>query len=195
MAQPPDRVAETLKTKICLVGDLAVGKTSLIRRYVLNAFSDVYLTTLGTKVSKKVIPIPLPEQSADLKMDMLIWDIMGQHGFQELLKDAYFYGVRGILAVVDLTRKQTLDGLGMWVECVESVAGHVPLLLAVNKSDLETEAAFGKPEIEAVAREFECEYLMTSAKTGTNIEESFQRLALIVARAQLAGTSPEYLRP
>ncbi len=195
MAEPEDKVAETLKTKICLVGDLAVGKTSLIRRFVLNSFSDAYLTTLGTKVSKKVIPVQVPEKGLDLSMDMLIWDIMGQHGFQELLKDAYFYGVRGILAVVDLTRKETLDGVGMWVDCVEGVAGKVPMVLVVNKSDLQSQAAFGSPEIEAVAREFACEYLLASAKLGTNIEESFQGLAMIVAKAQLAGISPDYLRP
>ena len=195
MVQPPSNNVETLKTKICLVGDLEVGKTSLIRRYVLNAFSDAYLTTLGTKVSKKVIPVSLPEKGLELKMDMLIWDIMGQHGFQELLKDAYFYGVRGILAVVDLTRKETLEGLRTWIECVESVAGRVPIFLAVNKSDLQDRAAYGTPEIEAIAREFSCEYLMTSAKLGTNIEECFQRLAAVVARAQLSDPNPAYLKP
>ncbi len=194
MAAPPKSSVQTLKTKICLVGDLAVGKTSLIRRYVLNAFSDAYLTTLGTKVSKKVIPVSVPEQGLELKMDMLIWDIMGQHGFQELLKDAYFYGVRGILAVVDLTRKETLEGMGTWIECVEGVAGRVPIFLAVNKSDLSDQAAFGTPEIEDVARKFRCEYLMTSAKLGTNIEESFQAIATIVAQEQLADVAPSYLR-
>jgi small GTP-binding protein len=176
---------ETIKSKICLVGDLAVGKTSMIRRYVLNAFDDSYLTTLGTKVSKKVIDVPLPEQNLQLSMDMVIWDIMGQHGFQELLKEAYFFGARGILAVADLTRAETLESLRGWIDCVVSVAGNVPILLAVNKADLQEKAAFGTAEIEQVARDFHCEYLMTSAKLGSNVEESVRGLATLVAKNQL----------
>lgn len=174
-----------MKSKICLVGDLAVGKTSLIRRFTLDTFDDVYLTTLGTKVSKKSIDVTLPGYATTMRMDMLIWDIMGQHAFQELLKDSYFYGVRGVLAVADLTRLETLNDIDLWVDLVESVTGEVPMLLVVNKADLEDRAAFGPKQIEAVANAFGCEYMTTSAKTNTRIEEAFQKLAQIVAVHQL----------
>ncbi len=179
---------EILKTKICLVGDNAVGKTSLIRRYVLDMFDDKYLTTLGTKVSKREIEIPFPKENLTAKMDMLIWDIMGQHGFQELLKEAYFYGARGILAVVDITRRSTLAGLDDWIACVEQVAGHLPTLIAVNKTDLAGQAEFGLPEITERCDALGCGYFWTSAKTGENVEASFQRLAAIVAEQQIWGT-------
>ncbi len=81
--------SEVLKAKVCLVGDLAVGKTSLIRRFVLDAFEDRYQTTLGAKVTKKVLQIFMPEEGVDARMDLTIWDIMGQPGFQELLREAY----------------------------------------------------------------------------------------------------------
>ena len=178
---------EVLKTKICLVGDNGVGKTSLIRRYVLDMFDDRNIPTLGTKVSKKEVEVSFPKENVTAHVDMLIWDIMGQHGFQELLKEAYFYGARGILAVVDITRRSTLDGLDDWIACVEDVAGHLPLLIAVNKTDLAGKAEFGLPEITERCNALGCGYFWTSAKTGENVEASFQRLATIVAEQQIWG--------
>ena len=96
--------AKRMKVKVCLVGEAAVGKTSLIRRFVLENFDDKYIQTLGTKVSKKELSAPNVDPSGDMKIDMTIWDIMGQKGFRELLKEAYFYGAKGILAVCDSTR-------------------------------------------------------------------------------------------
>ncbi|OGS62769.1 MAG: hypothetical protein A3K59_01455 [Euryarchaeota archaeon RBG_19FT_COMBO_69_17] len=174
-----------LKSKICLVGEKAVGKTSLIRRYVLNMFDDHYITTIGTKVSKKEVRVFRPEQDLLVDVDMTIWDIMGEKGFRELLKDAYFYGANGILAVADLTRKRTLDDLDDWIDGVEQVVGKVPILIAVNKSDLVSDAQFTEKDVEQVAKAFESEYLMTSAKTGENVEEAFRRLGAIVSEAQL----------
>ncbi|MFA5896673.1 MAG: ADP-ribosylation factor-like protein, partial [Thermoplasmata archaeon] len=120
-----------LKSKICLVGEKAVGKTSLIRRYVLDMFDDQYLTTIGTKVSKKELRVFSPVRDLLIDMDMTIWDIMGEMGFRELLKDAYFYGATGILAVADLTRRKTLDDLDDWIDGVEQIVGRVPILIAV----------------------------------------------------------------
>jgi len=100
-----------LKSKICLLGEKAVGKTSLVRRYVLNMFDDHYITTIGTKVSKKEVRVFQPEKDRVVDVDMTIWDIMGEKGFRELLREAYFYGANGILAVCDSTRRRTLDDL------------------------------------------------------------------------------------
>ena len=174
-----------LKSKVCLVGDIAVGKTSLIDRYVVNSFDDRYLTTLGTKVTKKVLDVPLPDADVVAHMDMTIWDIMGQQGFRQLLQDAYFFGVRGVLAVADITRRITLDDLAGWIESVEHVAGKVPVLIAINKADLVGDAEFGAAEIERMAASLHSEYLMTSAKTGENVEEAFRRLGELVARRQV----------
>ncbi|HKZ99290.1 MAG TPA: Rab family GTPase [Thermoplasmata archaeon] len=174
-----------LKSKICLVGEKAVGKTSLIRRYVLNMFDDHYITTIGTKVSKKEVRAFQPERDRIVDVDMTIWDIMGEKGFRELLKDAYFYGANGILAVADLTRRRTLDDLDDWIDGVEQVVGRVPTLIAVNKADLPNDGQFSERDVAQVAKAFECEYLMTSAKTGDNVEEAFRRLGALVAGDQL----------
>ena len=175
-----------LKSKICLVGEKAVGKTSLIRRYVLNMFDEQYITTIGTRVSKKEMLVFLPERDLLVDVDMQIWDIMGEKGFRELLKEAYFYGANGILAVADLSRRRTLDDLDDWVDGVEQVVGKVPLLIAVNKSDLVSSAQFGEHDVQQVARAFECPYLMTSAKSASHVDDTFRELAQMVTEAQLS---------
>ncbi|MFQ5910048.1 MAG: Rab family GTPase, partial [Thermoplasmata archaeon] len=120
-----------LKSKVCLVGEKAVGKTSLIKRYVLNTFDDRYITTIGTKVSKK--ELELEGKDIRVQLDMTIWDIMGEKGFRELLKDAYFYGADGVLAVADLTRKKSLADLDDWIDSTIKEAGKIPVIIAVNK--------------------------------------------------------------
>ncbi len=174
-----------LKSKICLVGEKAVGKTSLIRRYVLNMFEEQYVTTIGTRVSKKELRVFLPERDMLVDVDLQIWDIMGEKGFRELLKEAYFYGANGILAVADFTRRRTLDDLDDWIDGVEQVVGKIPLLIAVNKSDLVSSAQFGEKDVEQVARAFECPYLATSAKSGENVEDAFRRIGQLVTESQL----------
>src|SRR5437667_10219001 len=83
-----------MKVKVCLVGEHAVWKTSLIKRYVLNEYDDRYIVTLGAKVSKKELTLN-PKAGDPVQMDMTIWDIMGSKGFRELLREAYFHGHRG----------------------------------------------------------------------------------------------------
>ena len=168
-----------------MVGEKAVGKTSLIRRYVLNMFDEQYVTTIGTRVSKKEIRVLLPGRDLLLDVDMTIWDIMGEKGFRELLKDAYFYGANGILAVADLTRRRTLDDLDDWIDGVEQVVGKVPILIAVNKTDQTGNAQYTERDVERFAVAYDSEFFMTSAKTGERVEDTFRRLATVVAERQL----------
>src|SRR5947208_5747429 len=126
---------QRIKTKVCLVGEAAVGKTSLIRRFVQDDFDDRYITTLGAKVSKREIVFDMPDRK-QIQMDITIWDIMGEKGFRDLLKEAFFYGAKGVLAVADLTRRPTLNDLDDWIESVFKVVGKIPILYAVNKTDL-----------------------------------------------------------
>lgn len=177
------------KWKICLIGATAVGKTSLVRRFVVDEFDDKYMTTLGTKVSKKSLAVAVPGVREALDVDLAIWDIMGQHSLMELLKDAYFNGAHGILAVADLTRRSTLDDLFSWVRSVEQVAGPVPRLVAVNKADLADRAQFGPQDVAASAAAAGCEVVYTSAKTGEHVEDAFLALARGVALRRIATAS------
>ena len=169
---------EHIKVKVCLIGEAAVGKTSLIRRYVLDEFDDGYITTLGAKISKKELQLPMPGEEGVLNMDMLIWDIMGEKRVRDLLREAFFLGTQGIIAVCDLLRYSTLRAIDEWVESVFQVAGPVPVIYAINKSDLRDEAIMlvGEREVDEYAVAFDSPYYFTSAKTGENVEPVFYTL-------------------
>src|SRR2546422_2350974 len=176
-----------MKAKVCLIGEAAVGKTSMVRRFVLDEFDDRYVTTLGAKVSKKELDVAV---AADrhVQIDMTVWDIMGEKGFRDLLKDAYFQGARGILAVCDLTRYSTLKELDEWVTAVFKVVGEIPVVYAVNKIDLRDEIMilYGEKEIAQHAKAFDAPWVYTSAKTGENVEAAFRALGERVVRSPAA---------
>jgi small GTP-binding protein len=176
-----------LKSKVCLVGEKGVGKTSLVRRYVLDQFADTYVRTLGAKVTKKSVRFRAPEAKTSVDITMSIWDVMGHVGVRQLLGDSFFEGAQGILAVADLTRRDTLSALPAWIEAVQSVSGVVPVLLLGNKSDLEAEAQVGGPEVAQTATVLRCGHLLTSAKTGRNVEDAFLRLAGLIAKERVPG--------
>ncbi|MEE9592923.1 MAG: Rab family GTPase [Thermoplasmata archaeon] len=169
---------ERLKAKICLLGEAAVGKTSLVRRYVLDEFDDGYITTLGAKISKKELQMQPPDGEGVVHMDMLIWDIMGEKQIRDLLREAFFLGTQGIIAVCDLLRQSSLRALDEWVESVFQITGPVPVIYAINKSDLRDEAVMlvGEREVDEYASAFDSPFYLTSAKTGENVEPVFYSL-------------------
>src|SRR5436853_6817880 len=126
---------QRIKTKVCLVGEAAVGKTSLIRRFVQDDFEDRYITTLGAKVSKREIVFDMPDRK-QIQMDITIWDIMGEKGFRDLLKEAFFHGAKGVLAVADLTRRRTLRSEERRVGKDFKVGGETSDENAINKMDM-----------------------------------------------------------
>ncbi len=178
--------ARRMKMKVCLVGEAAVGKTSLIRRFVHDDFDDKYIQTLGTKVSKKEIFMEARGGKGKLKVDMTVWDIMGQKGFRELLKEAYFYGAKGIIAVCDVTRRNTLDDLDDWIEGVYSVTGRIPIEIFANKMDLKEKMEMGRDEVEQFSKAYDSPWHFTSAKTGENVEEAFRGLATRIVKERVS---------
>ncbi len=178
--------AKRMKIKVCLVGEAAVGKTSLIRRFVLDNFDDKYIQTLGTKVSKKELSASNVDPSGEMRIDMTIWDIMGQKGFRELLKEAYFYGAKGILAVCDATRMKTLEDLDDWIEGVYSVTGKIPIEFLANKVDLQDQVQVHEDEMIQAAKAYDSPFHFTSAKTGVKVELAFQSLAERIAKERYA---------
>src|SRR5437899_7128678 len=102
-----DAESKTFKFKICLVGEEGVGKTSLIHRFVSGAFDEPYIRTPGALVSKKTVALG-SMQGRPVQVDMMILDIMGKPTFPQLFKEAYFHAAKGVLAVFDPTRAQSL---------------------------------------------------------------------------------------
>lgn len=170
------------KAKVCLVGEFAVGKTSLVTRLVHNAFHDRYFATVGAKITKAEVP----EGTGRPPLDMTLWDIMGEKGFRELLKEAYFDGAHGGLGVCDLTRPETLEELGAWISALRRIAGNVPVLVVGNKTDLEERIRVHEADLATFAAERGLPYMITSAKTGENVRAAFDGLAGLL----VGGPSP-----
>lgn len=186
MAAPDRRV----KAKVSLVGDPGVGKTSLIRRFVYDTFDDRYLSTIGTKVTKRAVHVYDTDTGQVVELVLLIWDIMGEEGLRDLLRDAYFSGTRGVLAVCDLTRKDTLKGIPLWTRAVETVVGDVPTIVLGNKADLTGEAEVDEAALAALAARYGWRHLLTSARTGRGVSEGFLLLAqLILTRSGMVGAT------
>ena len=178
-----------IKKKIVLLGDSAVGKTSLIRRFVLDAFDDEYITTVGSKVTKKELRIPRPDRTVDLTL--MIWDLLGQEGYTGF-QAWTLAGADGALLVADLTRQKTLESLERyWIPTLFQVSDNIPLVFVGNKADLMTEIAKGQEGVDAVASRFNSGIsgslpsghstcYATSAKTGENVQDAFESLGHLV---------------
>jgi small GTP-binding protein len=171
--------SERIKKNVILLGDGAVGKTSLIKRFVLDQFDDKYITTIGTKVTKKEVFIGDADNGTE--MTMLIWDILGQKGYR-YTQALSFGGIEGAILVSDTTRPETLLSLKeYWIPSILSVVGPVPIILLGNKCDMISERSFGLKELETLAKEnckgFGANCFLTSAKTGDSVEDAFYSLA------------------
>ncbi len=184
-----------MKAKICLVGDPAVGKTSLIRRYVSSRFDDSYRPTLHAEFATKRITLKLEEEELKVDLTLILWDIVGDKGMQQLLKEAYFFGAQGILGVCDVTRRATLEELRSWWKSVMGTIGEVPWVVAANKSDLRGMYAFGEGRMHGMEAILKAPIHLTSAKTGEGVEEAFGALGNLVVQEELAKSRDVSLSP
>lgn len=175
-------MSDKWRLKICLVGDSGVGKSSLIRRYVFDEFDDRYISTLGAKASKKEIPFRSSKTGKEITIVLTVFDIMGSPSLRDLLKETYFNGVEGVLAICDVTRPETLENIGPWMEAVERVAGRVPMVLLGNKADMATGSRVPQAAIERVANMFGASYFLTSAASGLNVEKAFKTLMVAIVK-------------
>ncbi len=168
----------TISKKICLVGDFGVGKTSLIRRFVDRQFSDQYLSTVGVKISRKNVELPVKEQE-NLDLQLLIWDLEGHTKFKAIAP-SYLQGSSGAVIVADVTRLETIEHLSEHVNLFLSVNPKGFILLALNKSDLIEEEKL-ENYIKLLQKQEHLQVLATyptSAKTGAHVDAIFQELSL-----------------
>ena len=169
--------ATTIKKKICLLGSFAVGKTSLIDRFVYNQFEDKYLTTIGVKISQKILP-PVQDhhRQQTVQHSFLIWDIAGLEKFDHVALN-YFRGAAGALAVADLTRRETIGNLYAFCDRFLSVNPKSSLVILGNKSDVFQDDGQTLSELEQAAANYASECTITSAKTGEGVEKAFLKLS------------------
>ena len=154
-----------ISKKICMLGAFAVGKTALVQQYVHSIFSDRYLSTVGVKISKKVLAVDGTEVS------LILWDLEGKDVYVDV-NISYLRGAMGFFAVADGTRKETLHvALEMRARALELV-GPIPHALLLNKSDLAPAWEITEDDIAAIEAQG-IPVLRTSAKTGLSVEDAF----------------------
>jgi small GTP-binding protein len=182
-------VKKTVK-KVVLLGESAVGKTSLIRRFVHDEFSDDYISTIGTKVSKKVLNINFEGQETEV--NLMIWDMLGREGYMST-QARQIVGAQGVMIVADITRPETLANLEKyWIPLILRTIGTVklPFIFLGNKVDLADENSLSSAlelmdDLEKRYNHGMKQYIpqhlntwfMTSALTGEKVEDAFMSMA------------------
>jgi small GTP-binding protein len=157
-----------IQKKVCMLGATAVGKTSLVSRFVHSIFSDKYLTSVGVKIDKKSI------NAGDQRVDLILWDLNGEDDFQKI-RMSYLRGTSGYLLVIDGTRGETLDMALSLRDSAERAVGRVPFLLVANKADLASSWEVDDAMLGDLSKR-EWPIIRTSAKTGVGVEEAFAAL-------------------
>jgi small GTP-binding protein len=161
--------------KICLLGEFAIGKTSLTARFVRQTFSDKYLTTVGVKIDSKLVELPGQET-----VKLVIWDIAGSDTFATLDKN-YLRGTAAVLLVADGCRKSSLGSAMNLRRVVYDTVGECPMVVAINKVDLLSDWEIDETDITNL-QEDGLQVYKTSAKTGENVEAVFQQLATLLVK-------------
>jgi small GTP-binding protein len=156
-----------------MLGDFAVGKTSLVRRSVEGRFDDKYLSTIGVKISRKTL------QRDNHRLELLIWDLAGGEKFIDY-KESYLRGAVGALIVCDLTRPETLASLSLYSHQINTLNPAARIVFVGNKLDLNDQRQISNAELADLSKLFRSPYLLTSAKTGKQVENVLLTLADLI---------------
>ncbi len=157
--------------KVVVVGDGAVGKTSLILRYTQGSFNTNYIRTIGAQFSRFDL-----NAKAGEKVRLFLWDIAGQDTFS-FMRPTFFSGSKACIAVFDVTNEASFTSLQTWVDDIHKYCGNdIPVVLFGNKSDL-VKDKYSNPKLDAFLKANNViGFYLTSAKTGTNVTQAFEAI-------------------
>ncbi len=156
--------------KVVLVGDMSVGKTNIIAKYLKNDFSEDYKTTIGVEFHSKIAKVEGHVVKAQ------IWDTCGQERFKSIT-DSYYKGAKGAFVVYDITRKNTFESVDSWISALRSAADkNLNIIIIGNKSDLEDQRQVETEQGEEKAQNNEAAFMETSAYSGDNIDKAFDNM-------------------
>ena len=162
-----------LSFKVIIVGPSAVGKTSLLNRFVHNEYAMKYKLTIGVDFLTKSM-----EYQPSKFVKLHIWDIGGQERFK-FLHRSFYEGASGALLPFDLSRQNTFSSMKNWLSEMRSImTNEIPKVIIGNKADLIPEIGqiIDRSDVEKYAKNENCSYIETSAKTGENVEKAFLEL-------------------
>ena len=164
--------------KLILGGDGAVGKTSMVHRYVENEFATDYKSTIGTSIMKKECTFKELEST----VRFIIWDLAGQAQFKRV-RQSYLANAEAGILVYDVTNRSSFENIDKnWYREIKKASPDIVLILVGNKIDLESKRVVSRDEGEALAQNLTLTYVETSAKTGENIDDAFKMLALQIIK-------------
>jgi len=163
------------KYKVCMLGAFAVGKTSLVQRYVNSIFDEKYQTTLGVKIDRKSL------QSNKGLVELILWDLAGEDEFMKV-RGSYLRGSAGAVLVADGTRGETLDIALELKERLDAEVGKVPVVLLINKSDLTASWNIDTNRFEQL-RDGGMQVIETSALNSDNVDYAFENLTAQIVEA------------
>ncbi len=167
---------EKLSSKVIVLGDGAVGKTSIVHRYVTDKFQKRYTATIGVDILNKAVKIT--QGVTDYEVNLNLWDIGGQDSFK-LVRGKFYKQAIAALLIFDITNKKSFDNLEAWIkEAIDNVEQKIPFVLIGNKIDLTDNRAVQTEEIQKKAKELDIALVIeTSAVTGEGIDQAFNYLA------------------
>ena len=157
--------------KIIIIGEPAVGKTSLVKKFVSGQFTKDYRSSIGTNIFIKKIVL-----KKKTEVTLQLWDIAGQERWVNIRRP-YYSGAKGVIIVGDLTRNNTFDQIEkFWVPDLTQDYSLIPIILLANKSDLSNKIE--KQWINSLGERINTSSIIfTSAKTGENVELAFKLIA------------------
>lgn len=156
-----------------MLGAFAVGKTSLVERFVKGNYSDRYQTTVGVKINWKVV------KPNERELKLIIWDLAGEDEFQKV-KVSNLKGSHGYLVVADGTRSGTLEIARELQQRALEAIGPAPFVLLINKTDLTEQWELEESALQQLSDEG-WEIFRTSAKSGSGVEDAFTRIATLIS--------------
>jgi small GTP-binding protein len=162
-----------IQKKICMLGSFAVGKTSLVSRFVSSIFSEKYHTTVGVKIDKKTVEL------TDRVLNLILWDLAGEDDISSL-RMSYLRGSAGYILVADGTRPSTLEVALSLRQRVEADCGPLPFVLLLNKNDLKEQWAITDADFDDLRQNGWCAR-SSSARTGEGVDDAFKDLAVRLA--------------
>jgi small GTP-binding protein len=157
----------TPSKKIVVLGHFGVGKSSLIRSFIENSFSEDYKVTIGVQISKKTVTL-----QDNKNISLILWDLEGQDEVTKV-RSSYLLGTNGFIYVFDLSRPSTFENLSSELEFIKENYQETPIKVVGNKMDLVTKSYL--KQYNDVLEPFVD--FMTSAKTGSKVESLFTKLA------------------
>ena len=168
---------QKLDFKVIVLGDIAVGKTSVIGRYITNTFSEVHKSSISCEFKKKKI-----EVDADTEVNLQIWDTVGEERFLSVTKQ-YYNNSHGAMIIYDLTNRNSFTKMNKWINYVKDNAPkNIVIMIVGNKSDLTDKKVDLGEELNPFKQNYM--YLEVSAKNGTNVSLAFEDLTFKIIEKQ-----------